>query len=591
MRLDQIAIQLRQRTPYEAIDLGYAMVRTWSRSVFANFAAVFIPAAIIINLLCYANPLIAALILWWLKPAFDRVVLHTLAGATFGATPSVSDTWRALPTLWWRNDLLAALTWRRLSPSRTFNLAVSQLERQRGKPARQRRQALGREGSGPDMMLIFISVHFEILLLMTIYLFADIFIPSGADTTTGFNPLSWINQDPTTFQEYVSNAVGVLTVFILEPFFVAAGFALYLHTRTVLEGWDIEQAFRLMNARLTAAAETQAKHAAWAANTRKAASFAYLAPVAMLLAASLMVIGPSAVEASTLAPPPTQNTSAPTTESASAPKDDASNTPPDKAFQASPTTNDGPDPSAVQTEPVKSATPETGAKEIAEQVLSDPIFGEVKETWRIRYIGPFSEKNDPEPPKRYPWLESFGKFLAYAFRFLAWVIGGALVILLLYFLAKYLDGRDWRDIFGANRAQPDMLFGLDVRPESLPDDVAASARAALAAGDVRLALSLLYRGALVWLIQDGKIDIAKGDTEGVCVRHVASKYGGAANAKPSYFADLVRAWQSVAYGHESLPTAHITSLIDAWAAHFQLRTTRTNGETDTPSSPAQGASA
>ena len=33
-------------------------------------------------------------------------------------------------------------------------------------------------------------------------------------------------------------------VLVLEPFYVAAGFALYLNRRTLLEGWDIEVALR-----------------------------------------------------------------------------------------------------------------------------------------------------------------------------------------------------------------------------------------------------------------------------------------------------------------------------------------------------------
>ena len=35
-----------------------------------------------------------------------------------------------------------------------------------------------------------------------------------------------------------------ITVLFLEPFYVAAGFAMYLTRRTELEAWDIEQEFR-----------------------------------------------------------------------------------------------------------------------------------------------------------------------------------------------------------------------------------------------------------------------------------------------------------------------------------------------------------
>jgi len=41
----------------------------------------------------------------------------------------------------------------------------------------------------------------------------------------------------------------VVAVLLLEPFYVAAGFGLYLNRRTMLEGWDIEVALRRIAAR------------------------------------------------------------------------------------------------------------------------------------------------------------------------------------------------------------------------------------------------------------------------------------------------------------------------------------------------------
>ena len=40
-----------------------------------------------------------------------------------------------------------------------------------------------------------------------------------------------------------------VAVAIVEPFFVGAGFAMYLNRRVELEAWDIEQEFRLAFAR------------------------------------------------------------------------------------------------------------------------------------------------------------------------------------------------------------------------------------------------------------------------------------------------------------------------------------------------------
>jgi hypothetical protein len=41
----------------------------------------------------------------------------------------------------------------------------------------------------------------------------------------------------------------LIAVAVVEPFFVGAGFAMYLNRRVELEAWDIEQEFRLAFAR------------------------------------------------------------------------------------------------------------------------------------------------------------------------------------------------------------------------------------------------------------------------------------------------------------------------------------------------------
>jgi hypothetical protein len=49
-------------------------------------------------------------------------------------------------------------------------------------------------------------------------------------------------------------ACHMVVVTLVEPFYVGAGFALYLNCRTRIEGWDVELAFRRMATRLTSAA-------------------------------------------------------------------------------------------------------------------------------------------------------------------------------------------------------------------------------------------------------------------------------------------------------------------------------------------------
>ena len=45
MRIESTAIALRRREPWEAIDLGFAMLRQWWRPVYAAWAVTFVPVA------------------------------------------------------------------------------------------------------------------------------------------------------------------------------------------------------------------------------------------------------------------------------------------------------------------------------------------------------------------------------------------------------------------------------------------------------------------------------------------------------------------------------------------------------------------
>jgi hypothetical protein len=52
----------------------------------------------------------------------------------------------------------------------------------------------------------------------------------------------WAGED--TLFEWVSFASYALVVAFIEPFYVAAGFVMYLNRRAELEAWDVEQELR-----------------------------------------------------------------------------------------------------------------------------------------------------------------------------------------------------------------------------------------------------------------------------------------------------------------------------------------------------------
>jgi hypothetical protein len=110
------------------------------------------------------------------------------------------------------------------------------------------------------------------------------------------------------------------------------------------------------------------------------------------------------------------------------------------------------------------------------------------------------------------------------------------------------------------------VFGLEVRPETLPEDIGAAALGLARAGQLLGALSLLYRGVLATLLHRDGLELAGGDTEEDCLQKSASRIALPAHA---YFARLLLAWQRLAYARRTVPMDEVEQLCADWAAHFQ----------------------
>lgn len=495
MRIDDLTVALRARNPWEAFDLGVALARRSGANLYWAFALPYLAFALLVNLVTWGYPTLALLIVWWVKPAFDRIALHVVSQAVFGVTPS----WRAtlanlrhIP----RTGLLHAMTLGRFDFARSFHLAVMQLEGQTGKDQRERVRVLDRMARGHAVWLTVVVIHFAYVLLFGIDGLLRMVSPEGLQFNLRLGEFfSFGDEEPSVTSQYLFNAAFALIECVLEPLYVSAGFALYLSRRTVLEGWDLEVAFKRMSARIEAAGALAGKTAG-----------VLLALLALSLAGDFHAYAQD--------PPATVPQAAPSEE-----------------------------------------------KKLIDDILKSADFNEYEErkVWR--------RKNSVEEKKAQPlspgWI-SFGRFLAEALRIIAWILAIVFVAWLLYYVAQRMGW--FKDLIGKRVVyKPDVLFGLDLRAESLPDDIPATARAALAAGDTRLALSLLYRGALRVLIHDRHLTVNEGDTEGDCVRRV-DRSGPAALA--DYFRRLVDAWGLVAYAHRVPALAAAHGLIEDWARHF-----------------------
>jgi hypothetical protein len=141
--------------------------------------------------------------------------------------------------------LAGALTIRRLSPWRSYVQPVLQLEGLRGKPRRQR------------VALILGSHRGAALAMQSAFALIESALAIGAATLAGWlvpaddrmQSLFTLVRSDSVWMTAILLLCYAATVLVLEPFFVGAGFAMYLNRRVELEAWDIEQEFRLAFAR------------------------------------------------------------------------------------------------------------------------------------------------------------------------------------------------------------------------------------------------------------------------------------------------------------------------------------------------------
>lgn len=239
MQVDALALTLRPRSMFEASDLGVRLVQTHAASAWRTF----LPLYLVVVAFALATVEIAgwlpSLVIFWLKPWLDRSLLFVMSRAVFGEPTRFADLWRAQRSVWWQ-QLVLTLTWRRLSPWRSFTQAVYQLEGQRGAALRKRRLQVTRGKRGVAAAMHGAFTHLELTLGIALVLLAVWFMPQGEWR----HVIEGIGAGDSLAGAVTSTLAYAAIVAVVEPFYVASGFAMYLNRRVELEAWDIEQEFR-----------------------------------------------------------------------------------------------------------------------------------------------------------------------------------------------------------------------------------------------------------------------------------------------------------------------------------------------------------
>jgi len=208
-----------------------------------------------------------------------------------------------------------------------------------------------------------------------------------------------------------------------------------------------------------------------------------------------------------------------------------------------------------------------------DRLRADPLLSGKHIEHRLRWkdlFKPERKRKTPEDGSALEWLATFVRFLNDTSRFLLWGGVAVLVALALVSARHVVQLRAFHRRVGA-AAAVSHVRELDVRPESLPDDVGAAAWALWQAGRVPDALSRL--------IHRFQVPIPGSATEGECLALAGARLPAPALR---YVTQVVRAREARLYGDRTLSLA----MGEALCAGFG---TRLDAATATAATPEDAA--
>ncbi len=202
---------------------------------------------------------------------------------------------------------------------------------------------------------------------------------------------------------------------------------------------------------------------------------------------------------------------------------------------------------------------------------ADPALASEKSVRSLRWGKQKDAPGTGATPRRssglFDWLGDLFSWIAEASRLLLWVViaalSGLLGLLVFRFVRSFERGPRAPKFFAPTHVQD-----LDIRPQSLPDDIGAAARTLWDGGNHRAALALLYRGLLSRLAHTHRLSIRDSSTEGDCLALAARALDA---QRLAYATRLVRVWQGAIYGGNVIDAPVMHELCANFAPHLDTQ--------------------
>ncbi|MGH8088629.1 MAG: DUF4129 domain-containing protein, partial [Stenotrophomonas sp.] len=255
VRIDQLNVNLRARSEWEAMELGTALVRRHARAIWLPLVCVSLPLFVLFNAAAWWADAFgwAWIAMWWIKPLTDRIALYVISRGVFGDEPRPLQTLRAQRSWGW-TGFWGYLGWRRFSPFRALLMPVNLLEGSDAQQRGVRRRAVLGGAFGPALLLTTVCMAFELVIVSGCIAAIFLFVPFDLLSDSWRAAWEMVSETMPPWAKLGVNAFFWLAATLIGPFYAGAGFALYLNRRTEMEAWDVEIAFRRLRERLQQAA-------------------------------------------------------------------------------------------------------------------------------------------------------------------------------------------------------------------------------------------------------------------------------------------------------------------------------------------------
>ncbi len=510
MKLDSVTAELRPRNAWEAADLGARLVRRDAAAIYKTWFATSLPVLALALCVVYFTPwpAFAIVVYWWFEPVLDGPILDIIARRLFGGDADVRATLRNTPKNAWRNRLFWLTPWR-FHFARSTALPLTQLEGLSGAARRRRAKVLNNSILNHGIGVTAVYQHLVLVVYLGILMSIFLFIPAPyqdfdlIDAAGGF----WVSES--RHAEAMNLLLFYIAQSLLEPWYVGAGFGLYINCRTRLEAWDIEVAFRRMVARREPAPA--------AAVQTGVAIVAIVATVALAGAPASL-----------------------------------------RAEEQAPVAEDDPGFAGYWLD--------EDFDEELETVLAGDEFQEFRT--EERWVSKTPRQREPGTSRKLGGMRNFfeqvGLFLSFLAEFGLWILAAVLIVVLYLSRDRWLPYLMVEQGSSQTRARVVLSTG-EVTAAELPADIPGRVRELWSAGQHRAALSLLYRGSVFALVDRHGVRLPESATEGSCIAAVTRQ---ASASQSEFFRAVVNAWIRLAYGSRLPSDETIQALTAEWASHY-----------------------